>query len=647
MPRHAAVLGFFVLFAVGWTWPLAAHLSTHLPGAGPGDNLTNLWNFWWMRTALASGDGPFHTSALMAPLGVDLATNTHTAFTAFIGATLLAAVSPAAALNLTIIAGLALSGFSASLLAWHLTRDRAASLLAGVVFAGAPFTAAHLNGHFNLVTTWTIPLFALSVVMALSRRSMAYAAAAGLLLGLTAYIDYYFVVYLSVLGCVLAALNAWHVRVRITAPTPARRRLMWMFAGLAMADAALIVLVLTTGGFRFEAGGVRISARSLFNPLQAFWLLATAWLWCRYGPRFTVAATETRGAAFRAMAVMGAAAVVVAAPLAWQAFGLLARGDYVTQQYLWRSAPKGIDAGTFLAGNPFHPVWGATVRAAYEARRIDIIESCGWLGIVPPLLAVFAVRRRWAEPAVRQWTAIGAVFLVWALGSHLYVLGINTGMILPQTLLRYVPIVSNARMPGRALIVATLALAVLSAFALAAFRAGRSPLRSAGVAAALTLLVAVDYLPAPFPLLALDRPAIYDVLKQQADAGSLCELPMGVRDGFGVRGLLDERVLGYQAIHGRPITGGFVARMPAGTLAAYEDDPLLSALLRLSAGAGSDAGPVPDRQGAGEMLRSHGIRFVMLNRATAPAGLVEYVERVLPLTVVAVDGSRTLYRVAP
>jgi len=233
--------------------------------------------------------------------------------------------------------------------------------------------------------------------------------------------------------------------------------------------------------------------------------------------------------------------------------------------------------------------------------------------------------------------------MMWALGPHLMAFGRNTGMILPETLVRFVPLVSNARVPGRAMVVVSLAVAVLTASAVRQWRA-RSR-RPTAILVGVTLLVVVDYLPAPFPLVQLDRPAVYQTLRDRSEPGALCELPMGVVDGFGESGTLDRRLLFYQSIHERPIVGGFVARLPESVLAAYRADPLLGALLGLSdSGPGRrDAQALPDRSLAADMLQRDGIRFIMLNRSTASSALIEYVERVLPLERVAQDSDRTLY----
>ena len=64
----------------------------------------------------------------------------------------------------------------------------------------------------------------------------------------------------------------------------------------------------------------------------------------------------------RAVLVLAAVGGVLVAPLAVNAVHLIVNGDYVTQQNFWRSAPDGIDLLTLALGNPFHGLWGASVR---------------------------------------------------------------------------------------------------------------------------------------------------------------------------------------------------------------------------------------------------------------------------------------------
>jgi hypothetical protein len=658
---HIAAAGAFAALALVWTFPLTEHLSTHLPGARTGDNVAFLWNFWWMRMALSSDSNYFYTNFLFVPTGADLTLHTHTALTAFVGSTVLSRLSVVTAQNLTILISLFLNGFCAYLLGWRITRDCGGALIGGLVFGGSPYIAAHLNGHFNLTTAWTIPLFTIAVSDAI-RGSRKWAVLSGLLLGLTAYVDYYYVVFEIALAVCIVALSARHWSITWRGPSAVSQRLARFVGIVIVADALLIIAIVSTGGLAATIGPIR-SVRGIFNPLQAFWILLALFLWLRFRPRVDAWPRETwaPGPSVRSLAVMAAIFVLTAAPLIWNAVGLLLQDEYVTQRYLWRSAPKGVDVATLVLGNPFHPLWGRGVQQVYGMLGIDAIETSAWLGIVPVVLALRTVRYHLrptvpgnsglpsvasdSSRVVRQWLVIGLIFFVWALGPHLMAFGQNSGLILPQALLRYVPLLDNARIPGRAMVVAYLALAVLAALAAAEWR--RRSRQGLLAVIAVAFGVIADYLPAPFPLVRMNYPAVYEKLRDRMEPGALCELPLGIRDGFGERGMFDDRVLFYQTIHQRPLVGGFLARVPRGVTTTYDNDPLLTALLRLSAhDAGEENRPLPNRQEASKKLREYGIRFIILDRSRASPKLIEYVERVLPLTLIAEEDARSLYLVS-
>src|SRR6185369_15820217 len=119
----------------------------------------------------------------------------------------------------------------------------------------------------------------------------------------------------------------------------------------------------------------------------------------------------------------------------------------------------------------------------------DRIEAVGWMGIVPLILLVSALAHRErtsrtyvrgvplqadhgpAEAGAREasaaeelhiWRMVAAGFAIWALSPILTIGGFDTGLKLPAILLRYVPFVANARMPGRAIVGLFMALAVLA-----------------------------------------------------------------------------------------------------------------------------------------------------------------------------------------
>jgi len=167
----------------------------------------------------------------------------------------------------------------------------------------------------------------------------------------------------------------------------------------------------------------------------------------------------------------------------------------------------------------------------------------------------------------------------------------------------------------------------------------------------LSLGVAVDYVAAPFPLWTVEIPRIYQRLSAEpAQRGwILCELPMGIRDGFGERGQLDPAMLYYQTFHHHPLVGGFVARMSHRVRDLYLSDPALGPLLALSARPAPRGLPVLPLAASRveEGLRRLGVRYVMLNRSTASPELAGLVHRMPGLTRVAGEGARELFTLGP
>jgi hypothetical protein len=257
------------------------------------------------------------------------------------------------------------------------------------------------------------------------------------------------------------------------------------------------------------------------------------------------------------------------------------------------------------------------------------MEGAAWLGITAPILALLTICMR--KPShERRWRAIAIIYFVWALGPYLTIGGVNTGLLFPQQFLRYVPVLANARIPGRALIVVSLAVAILAA----CWAASRRP----RIVYALAAVIAAEQLATPFPLAAMEVPHVYYVLATR-DPGTVLELPFGYRDGFGLRGAFDDARMLYQTVHRHPMAGGFVARLSPRIEAYYQQRPVLAGLLRLS--AGEAPAESLDCETALRDLRVAGIRYVVMQDAMPPP--LRDVVHGWPLSRIAGDDRRTLY----
>jgi hypothetical protein len=632
--KHLGPLALFAALAAAWTWPLARHLGDAIPG-NPGDNYSFIWNLWWMRHVLATpGLGYFQTNYIFYPFGTNLVNSSHTALPALIAATVFGRASTVTAQNLLLLLYVFANMATAYALAWSVTRHRRGAVLAGIVFGLSPYLAAHLPGHFELMAAWVLPAFALLLVRALRAPSFGAAAAAGLALTAGAYTVYYYVVYC--LFFALVYVLAWSGAFAVTwSPRPRTRlvrRLQWLCACGAAIAAATALFIGTTGGGVVAAGPLTISATAPQNALSIMWACAIAWAASRWRPAVAIDGAGL-GRLRRALAPIAIALAVFAVgvtPLLWQTARVVRRGDYVSPAYQWRSAPRGIDLLAPLLGPPRHPLTEAISGRAYAFAQLDAVEAIGWMGIVPLLMVLFVRPRAELQRDEQIWRAVALSFGVWALGPFLTVAGYDSGLRLPAILLRYVPIVANARMPGRAMLGVFMALAVLLAMRMSG--AGRR-LRPAAVQWLVIGLVAFEYFDAPIALTALDAPAVYQALAREG-AGAVCEVPFGIGDGLsGGVGSQDRRILYYATLHEHPLAGGYVGRMPADAADRYAKLPVTAPLLRLSDGAGSAYLP------RGEPP----CRYLVVNRRASSRALLAYVAT-LRATRIASDEARDLFR---
>ena len=276
-----------------WTWPLALHFRDHIPGL-PGDNFSFLWNLWWMRRVLGNHAlSFFHSTYLFSPFGVDLINHPHTALQGLISATVLSKLSIIEAENLYVVVSVFLNAASAYALAYDITRQRRLALLAGVAFGDSPYIAAHLFGHFDLLTAWVIPLFALCLRRALAAgpeapaiRTSGRTAAigCGLCVTVAAYNAYYHVVYqaLFAVAYTLAWWQCFRVDVERRDESSGAFSIRLVMVGAIALDLFAMMVILMTGGTTLTLAGSEISVRGLQNPLLVMWVLLLVWVLARW-----------------------------------------------------------------------------------------------------------------------------------------------------------------------------------------------------------------------------------------------------------------------------------------------------------------------------------------------------------------------------
>ena len=391
---------------------------------------------------------------------------------------------------------------------------------------------------------------------------------------------------------------------------------------LAAAAASVALLIYLSGGLVWTLGPVRLSLRSGANVRAAAAGFVLWWLWRRrrWTPVVAAPAPVSLAHPWRALAFMLVTWLVLSAPLLTRAFAMWRDGQYVTQSYVWRNAPPGVDAGALLTGNAFNTWWGREVNRIYDTLGIDGFAPQLWLGLVP-LVLLLTVRTWMTDRAARIWVVLGTVFLVWTVGPFLKVLGVDTGLPLPQILLRYVPVISNARLPPHAAVLVYLSVATLLAYAIAKWPFRRPTL----AAVVITLMILIDFMAAPRPMVALERAPLFERLAQRP-AGAVLDVPTGIRDGFGPEGGFDAAVLYHQTVHGKPIVTGYVSRLPPAVRQRYHDSPAMRALFALSAGAPPPADAADPARAATELASRWKVRYIVVDERNAPQAVKRFIE---------------------
>jgi hypothetical protein len=201
LPAAIVVLT-FALLTVAVTWPLVTQLDTSL-AQNPRwsrDAYQQAYEMWWFKKALLElGKSPGHLGWIYFPDGADypLLLTYFTTYAA--GVPFLLFLSPITTYNVVFLLTFFLSGLTAYALCAHLTQNRWAGLLSGIVYAFFPGRVAHaLAGHLELIAIYLFPLYLLLLIKTVRKPRPVIAALCGLTLGASLLVQPLFIPFLLV-----------------------------------------------------------------------------------------------------------------------------------------------------------------------------------------------------------------------------------------------------------------------------------------------------------------------------------------------------------------------------------------------------------------------------------------------------------------
>ncbi len=222
------------------TWPLIARINTVYAGNNE-DLWTFQWDNWWMRYALQHGENLLFTPVQFYPIGVSLAAHSLSFYNSLLWIPLAALVGDIAAYNITVLLSFILSGYTMFLLAEYVLgsahqvagaqepgidvpispavrgtvgnlQSLIPSLIAGILFAFAPYHFSQSLGHVSLASVQWFPLLALFILKAARETSRRNAVWIGLTTFLITATRLQFLVLGGVVFALFVLIDWWALR---------------------------------------------------------------------------------------------------------------------------------------------------------------------------------------------------------------------------------------------------------------------------------------------------------------------------------------------------------------------------------------------------------------------------------------------------
>ena len=641
--QGALALCAYALVAVAQSWPLPLHMATHLTGEPSGDAGVYVWNLWiFSHELFKTGGMPLRTMEILPLAGpADLSLHNYTIFADLLAVPLLRSLDIISTFNVIYLVNVTLAGFGMFLLARRLTGRSLEAFLAGLMVAWAPFLVTRGNGHYSLAAAAPLPFFMLALYRAWETRRLRDAVLTGVVFAWASFCDPYYAVYCVILGSAFVITRTVDVTLMRRSDHPLRAARNLLNVSLVVVI-ALIVGVNMIGGGVVRIGPARLSMHTLYTPMLVLTLLAVARVAIGMNLRITALPRPSRAFMIRAALAGGIVAVLLMSPTLFAVSKRAIEGRLPSDPLYWRSSPPGVDLLSFLMPNPNHPLAPAALKAAVGSGAggyVEQVASLSWIGALVMLVA-------WRFAAFRPgrfWPWVTGAFALMSIGPFLHVAGLKTYVPGPWALLRYVPVIGAARMPGRMAVVVTMGFCVLFALALVAI-ARRYPHRRRLLLSTVGVLLAAELLPAPRTLYAVEVPWVYQIVAADPRPIRVLTLPTGIRDGVAPIGNFDASVQFYQAFHGKGLVGGYLSRVSARRKTAYRRLPVIGALLDASEGRALDPAKI-DRavKGADKFLKSTNLGYVVMDERRVTPELRDLATSVLGLTKIAEAGGYSLY----
>jgi hypothetical protein len=263
-----AALAAFVVLIAFMMWPQVRHIRDS--AMDHQDVYFNMWRLGWIAHALSSAPSRLLDGNIFYPEKRTLTFSDAMPVEGVVAAPLLwIGVKPVLVHNLMLLGAIAVSALGLFMLVRYLTGSRGAALLAGVVFAFAPYRYEHIM-HMELQWTMWMPWAFLALHRTLDTGRWWDGIFTGLAVALQMLSSIYYGIFLATLIAVAAILLV--VRDRVV---PFRRAVARLAAGAAIAGVICAIYALPYLRTRDTVGERSDTEIAIYSALPSSYLAAT------------------------------------------------------------------------------------------------------------------------------------------------------------------------------------------------------------------------------------------------------------------------------------------------------------------------------------------------------------------------------------
>jgi len=201
LKNHVAVLIIFFGLTLLFTYP-AIFNPNEVPGGMPRDLMGYVWSMWWYDEAIKDPDlSIFSTTSLRYPYVTEI--TAVSPFASFISIPLQTIWEPIDTYKIILYSTFVLTGYTTFLLAYYVTKNYPAAIIAGIIFNFNVYHLTHAQAHLGLVILFWIPLFVLFFLKTKDTNKLKFPILAGISLFLIFLSHWYFAFFSLFLAGVL------------------------------------------------------------------------------------------------------------------------------------------------------------------------------------------------------------------------------------------------------------------------------------------------------------------------------------------------------------------------------------------------------------------------------------------------------------